>query len=142
MPPSLADTIRVPDMIVGSEAIAANFSDRVVPRLGVEGYALRTVDLEVAVRGGFFYEQTPVPDQTGISNLLDNDRWVFSAGAGLSLINLRPLIDGFLSFDLHLTYGFLPERITRKASAVDPIGDYRASGHMFGGGLTMEIGLR
>ncbi len=142
VPPALAGTIRVPGTITGSTPIAANFEDRFVPRLGVEGWAFRNTDLEVAVRGGFFYEASPVPNQSGIANLVDTDRVAFSAGAGLRLINLRPLLDGFLSFDLHLQYAHLVERTFLKASPVDASGDYRAGGDTFGGGLTMELGFR
>jgi long-chain fatty acid transport protein len=142
VPPELADTIRVPGTIVGSEPIAANFQDRVVPRVGVEGLASSAANYELLVRGGAFYEHSPVPDQTGLSNLVDTDRLALSAGAGLRLTELRPVLDGWLSFDLHLQWALLPERIARKSSPVDPVGDWRASGHIFGGGLTMEVGFR
>ncbi len=142
VPPELADTIRVPGTIVGSEPIAANFQDRFVPRVGVEGLASSASNYELLVRGGAFYEHSPVPDQTGLSNLVDTDRLALSAGAGLRLTELRPVLDGWLSFDLHLQWALLPERIARKSSPVDPVGDWRASGHIFGGGLTMEVGFR
>lgn len=142
VPPELQGMIRVPDMIAGSQPIAAHFEDRFVPRIGLEGIALRSPALEVAVRGGGFYERSPVPEQGGITNLVDTDRVALSAGAGLRLTDLRPLIDGWLAFDLHLQWSILPERSTRKASPLDPIGDWRASGHMFAGGLTMEVGFR
>jgi long-chain fatty acid transport protein len=142
LPESLRDTIRVPSNIMGSRPIAANFSDRFVPRLGVEGLAFADTHVEVRVRGGFFYEQTPVPDQTGLTNLIDTDRWVWSVGLGLALIDLQPLINGSLSFDMHLSYAYLPVRTTRKASLVDTTGDYTAGGNMFIGGLTMELAFR
>ncbi|MDQ3032520.1 MAG: hypothetical protein M3Y87_08900 [Myxococcota bacterium] len=142
VPPELADRIRVPDMISGSEPVAANFEDRFVPRLGVEGLALSERGLDVTIRGGAFYESSPVPEQQGVSNLIDTDRIALSLGGGLRLTELRPLIDGWLSFDLHLQWSILPERTTRKASPVDPVGDWRAGGHFFQGGLSMEIAFR
>jgi long-chain fatty acid transport protein len=142
LPPELRDMIRVPGEIRGSSPIAANFEDRFVPRIGVEGIAVRDPALEVTVRGGAFYEQSPVPEQQGIANLVDTDRIALSAGAGLRLTQLRPLIDGWLAFDLHLQWSILPERTTRKLSAVDVVGDWRAGGHIFAGGLTMELGFR
>jgi long-chain fatty acid transport protein len=141
IPPELADTIFVPT-IRGSRPIAANFEDRFVPRIGVEGMAYQDPSMEFRVRGGFFYEASPVPQQTGITNLVDTDRLAFSAGAGLRLNNLRPLIDGFISFDLHLQYALLPYRAMQKTSLVDPTGDYVAGGHIFAGGLSMEVGFR
>jgi long-chain fatty acid transport protein len=142
LPPSLGDLIRVPGNIAGTRPIAARFSDRFVPRVGAEGLAFEDRHVAIRVRGGFFYEQTPIPDQTGLSNLVDTDRWVWSAGLGFALTDLRPLLDGTLSFDLHLAYAYLPDRVTRKASPVDPIGDYVAGGQMFVGGLTMELAFR
>ena len=141
VPPALANAIHIP-AIAGTSPIAANFSDRFVPRLGAEGLAFEDMHLALRVRGGFFYEQTPVPDQTGATNLIDNDRWVWSAGVGLALLDLRPLLDGTLTFDLHFSYAFLPDRTTRKTSLVDTTGDYVAGGHMFIGGLTMEVAFR
>lgn len=142
VPPELADTIRVPDMISGSDPVAANFEDRFVPRIGVEGLALSEPGLEVMVRGGAFYESSPVPEQSGVSNLVDTDRIALSLGGGLKLNDLRPLIDGWIAFDLHLQWSILPERTTRKTSPIDSVGDWRASGHFFAGGLTMEVAFR
>ncbi len=55
LPESLRDTIRVPSNIMGSRPIAANFSDRFVPRIGMEGLAFADTHVELRVRGGFFY---------------------------------------------------------------------------------------
>jgi long-chain fatty acid transport protein len=142
LPPSLANVIHLPSSIAGTVPIAANFSDRFVPRLGAEGIAYQDSHLALRLRGGFFYEQTPIPDQTGVTNLIDTDRWVWSAGVGLALVDLRPLLDGSLSFDLHLSYAYLPDRTTHKTSLVDPYGDYTAGGQMFMAGLTMEVAFR
>ncbi|WP_157069322.1 OmpP1/FadL family transporter [Sandaracinus amylolyticus] len=142
VPPELQDTIFVPDMISGSTPVAASFSDRFVPRIGVEGIAAREHGLEVTVRGGAFYEASPVPEQRGVSNLVDTDRLALSLGSGLRLDQLRPLIDGWIAFDLHLQWSILPERTTRKSSPVDPVGDWRAGGWFFSGGLSMEIAFR
>jgi long-chain fatty acid transport protein len=142
LPPSLASIIHLPSSIAGTTPIAANFSDRFVPRLGAEGIAYQDPHIALRLRGGFFYEQTPVPNQTGITNLIDTDRWVWAGGVGLSFLDLRPLIDGTLSFDLHLSYAYLPDRVTRKTSLVDTTGDYVAGGQMFMGGLTMEVAFR
>ncbi len=77
-----------------------------------------------------------------MSNLVDTDRIALSLGGGLKLNDLRPLIDGWIAFDLHLQWSILPERTTRKTSPIDSVGDWRASGHFFAGGLTMEVAFR
>lgn len=141
VPPALRDLVRVPSDIMGSVPMPANFQDRFVPRLGAEGVALREPGVELLIRGGFFYENSPAPTQAGYTNLIDTDRWAFSAGAGVHLDQLRPFLPGFLNFDLHFQYAYFPERTMTKASLVDPTGDYRVSGDGFTGGLTMEVGF-
>jgi long-chain fatty acid transport protein len=141
IPPELRDLVRPPAEIQGSEPVPPRFEDRLVPRIGLEALVFSERRLEVTVRGGTFYESSPVPEQRGITNLVDCDRLAINVGAGLRLSELRPLIDGWLAFDLHLQYSLLPERTARKQSAVDPVGDWRASGHLFAAGLTMEVGF-
>lgn len=142
LPPELAGVIDVPDSIASSRPIPAGLHDRFVPRVGAEVSAIDDEDLGLSFRGGYYYENTPIPEQTGFANLVDADRHVFSIGAGLALRDLEPLIDGFVTFDAHFQYSFLPERVTRKSSLVDPAGDYRAGGHIFSGGLTVEVGFQ
>lgn len=141
LPPELREIIFVPSSIAGSTPIAANFSDRWVPRLGIEGLALNDPGVEVRVRGGFFYENSPIPDQSMLTNLVDNDRLAFSTGLGLRLDELRPFLPGFLSFDVHFQYSYLPFRTTRKTSLVDPTGDYVSGGHIFAFGMNVAVGF-
>lgn len=141
VPEALRDMIRVPDSIVGTSPQPALFQDRFVPRLGVEGVVLRDRMVELRGRGGFYYENSPVPNQSALTNLIDTDRYTFSLGAGVRLDDLRPLIPGFLQFDFHFAYSFLPERTMTKASLVDPVGDFRGMGNIFAGGATVEVGF-
>ncbi|MGE3636492.1 MAG: OmpP1/FadL family transporter, partial [Sandaracinaceae bacterium] len=138
VPPELMGMIMVPDSITPGMPVDPFFQDRVVPRFGVEWMALHDENVEVDIRAGYFYENTPVPEQRGYTNLVDTDRHAFSLGAGLELFQLRPLLPGSLAFDVHLQYSFLPERAMRKVLTTDAIGDYVASGHIFAGGVTME----
>jgi len=71
-------------------------------------------------------------------DLVDTDRHAFNLGAGLELFQLRPVLPGSLSLDLHVQYSFLPERAMRKVLTVDAVGDYVAQGHIFAGGVTIE----
>jgi long-chain fatty acid transport protein len=143
VPPELEDTIRVPEGGIpelGPEA--ANFQDRVVPRVGVEVTPYRDADLALQLRAGYFYEHSPAPAQvTTRTNLVDTDRHTWSLGVGVDLFSLRPLLPGWLSLDAHLTYSWLPERVMVKESPIDPVGDYVAWGHIVAGGLTMEAGF-
>ncbi|MFO0712240.1 MAG: hypothetical protein U0353_20485 [Sandaracinus sp.] len=141
VPESLRDMIRVPESIMGSSPQPALFQDRFVPRIGAEGVILRERMVEMRGRGGFFYENSPVPNQVSLTNLIDSDRFVFSLGLGLRLSDLRPLLPGFIQADFHFQYSLLPERVMTKTSLVDPVGDFRASGQIFAGGATIEVGF-
>ncbi len=138
VPPELADSIVIPPL-ENTDTVPANFSDRVVPRIGVEWRPYADTDVAVDLRAGYFYENSPAPVQADVYNLVDTDRHAWSAGAGLELRSLRPLLPGSLRFDLHLQYGFLPARRMIKTSPIDPTGDYVAQGHVFVGGLTTEV---
>ena len=64
-----------------SRAATQSFRDTWTPRVGVEWRALPWL----LVRGGYAYIFSPVPRQTGMTNLLDADRSVISAGIGFDL---------------------------------------------------------
>jgi long-chain fatty acid transport protein len=113
-----------------------HFHDIVVPRLGMEWLAREDDARRVFVRGGYHYEPSPAPEQTGESNFIDNDKHTFSLGAGLELRHgLGEIIPRPLSFDLSLALTSLVPRDHHKESAVDPIGDYRSGGHVWQMGL-------
>jgi long-chain fatty acid transport protein len=111
------------------------FHDIVIPRLGVEWRARENQRLSVDVRGGYSYEPTPVPGQVGESNLVDCDKHTFSAGVGLEIGKLEPILSLPLSLDVHFSATYLAERTTTKLSPIDPVGDYRADG------VILQIGL-
>ncbi len=85
----------------------AGFADTVSPRLGVE--------LELAsgnhVRAGLGWVPSPVPDQTGRTNYVDNDRLIASVGASYRFEALsQPL-----QLDWSLQFHTLLRRETKKA---------------------------
>lgn len=55
-----------------------DFADTLSPRLGAEW----NYDQDLRVRGGVAWEPTPVPEQTGRTNYVDNERLLASIGAG------------------------------------------------------------
>ena len=144
VPPELMDFIEVPDEIASTRGLTneeLGMSDRWVPRIGIEARAAETDALALDVRAGYFFESSPMPEQSGPYNLIDTDRHAMSLGAGLVLTDLEPTVSGFLSIDLHLQYSILPERLMEKRSLVDTFGDYRARGSIFAAGLTTELGF-
>jgi long-chain fatty acid transport protein len=141
VPPELEGMIMIPGSFPVLTEEAANFSDRVVPRIGVEVTPYRTRDIVVRTRAGYFYENSPAPEQMDYTNLVDTDRHAFSLGLGMDVLSLRPVLPGWLSFDAHFMYGYLPDRTMIKSSPIDAVGDYVARGHVFAGGLTIEAGF-
>lgn len=113
-----------------------NFHDIVVPRLGLEWAALRSARRDVHVRGGYVYEPTPVPEQVGETNFIDNDKHTLSIGAGLTLRNFSAILLRPLCIDAFLAMTILEPRAHEKISPVDAIGDYRSSGHILQAGIS------
>lgn len=115
------------------------FVDIIVPRLGMEWVAADSGKRALALRAGYQYEPTPTPEQMGESNFIDNDKHTLSFGAGLTLRKVSSIMPRPLSFDAFFAVTTLTEKSHRKLSSVDTIGDYRADGRVFQGGVTMRV---
>ena len=137
-PPGLE--LDLPTEIKPTEPIAPHFEDRLVPRIGVEWllpWPREGALFRATVRGGYVFEKSPVPPQSGVTNFVDTDRHTFTLGAGLCLD--RP---PFVTLDLHFLYSLLPERVTLKENPSDLVGDYRQNGSMVGIGTTLGAAFR
>ncbi len=64
------------------------FSDTWSPRVGFEYRGVKREAFNLVFRGGYAYDPSPVPEQTGWSNFLDGDKHIFSTGVGLELKQL------------------------------------------------------
>ncbi len=62
------------------------FSNTWSPRLAVAQRVALGKTASAELRAGVAYEATPVPEQTALSNVWDNARWVASVGYGLSAL--------------------------------------------------------
>lgn len=60
------------------------FEDIFVLRAGLEWHAELPADFGLTPRAGFTWEPTPVPEQRGIHNYLDSDRFITAAGLGVN----------------------------------------------------------
>lgn len=129
--------IDLPEDVRNTELVDLHFSDRVVPRIGVEWYLPGFKDknkndiVRIPLRVGYFLEKSPVPSQAAETNFVDADRHTGSFGVGVEV----PLIH--LGLDVHGAISGLPERITLKRSAADLVGDYRVRGEMLNIGATL-----
>ena len=122
--------------------IPPKFENRVVPRIGAEvRLPLGTRGHELALRGGYFYERSPIPPQNSGTNFVDSDRHAFSAGVGIKLHHVIDELPGDIRFDVHAMFSYLPERVTQKESAADLIGDYRAGGTIWSVGTMLSVGF-
>ena len=143
--PPPGTSLDLPDAPAPTRIIAPEFVDTVVPRFGVE-YRVPLGDegegsVELPVRAGYAYEASPVPDQSGETNLIDADRHTLTLGAGVAWNRPCDEITGALTLDVHGTFSVLPERVVLKSSPADFVGDYRASGTIFGFGTTAGLGF-
>ncbi|NUP09044.1 MAG: hypothetical protein HOW73_23585 [Polyangiaceae bacterium] len=129
--------VELPGELRQTDLLDLHFSDRIVPRLGVEWYlpGFNTPEgtpiLKVPLRFGYVYEKTPVPDQTRSTNFVDADRHTISCGIGVEV----PIVH--LGLDVHAAVSALPETTVLKTSAADLTGDYRAEGEMLNVGATL-----
>ncbi|MCA9772812.1 MAG: outer membrane protein transport protein [Myxococcales bacterium] len=108
-------------------------------RLGAE-YEFPT-DLPVihtmAVRAGYYFEPSPVRDQSGPTNLLDNDKHVLSAGFALSFFDPFKILVEPLYLNISAQAHLLENRKTRNDG--DPLfGPFETGGYLLGGSVTLE----
>jgi long-chain fatty acid transport protein len=144
--------VELPEQPAPAVVAPPDFRDRIVPRFGVEYRGLgfgaerdvRGRDeklplFQLPLRAGYVFEASPVPDQVGITNYVDNDRHSFTIGVGGVLNAPIEELPGSVQLDLHGMFSLLPERVVLKDNAADFIGDYRADGTMVGGGASMRM---
>ena len=96
--------------------------DTWTPRVGVEWRAFGGQWTDIWVRGGYAYEPTPFPEQTGATNYLDDNRHILSAGAGVSLRKLPWIgeLGRTFHFDLGFQYNLIESSVHHK-SRVNPL---------------------
>ncbi len=105
-----------------------NFSDILVPRLGVE----RSLSKSLQVRGGLAHRQSPAPtpDPTGRANLLDSS--VTSLSLGLGYLYRGGTIGFFARFH------HMAERRVRKEIPEEADLEYRFGGALFDAGISAK----
>jgi len=91
-------------------------SDTWSPRVGAEYRVHKGERTDVWVRGGYAFEPSPFPEQSGNTNYLDDNRHLFSAGVGVSLKGLPVLREkgGVAHFDIGFQYNLIESTMHRK----------------------------
>lgn len=114
---------------------SAGFKNTFAVRFGGEYSPLKAL----AIRAGFGWVQSPVPAQTGVTNLLDGDRFTGSFGLGFDAAGVGgPPI----AIDFHLAYGWILEnRDAKTAVNLDNPGYPYVSGKggVLNSGLTFKV---
>jgi long-chain fatty acid transport protein len=140
-PPGLLPQTPAPTVV-----LPPNFHDRFVPRFGLEWRIPLTRQGAhghvLSLRGGYFFERSPAPEQTGDTNFVDADRHAFSLGMGIRLHDIVDEIPGDVRFDTHVQYSYLPDRDHAKLSPTSLVGDYRAGGHIWSLGAILGLDFR
>ncbi len=122
----------------GSGNAGAGFDDTIMPKLGAE-YSWRTKKSafkQWALRSGYFYAPTPVPDQSGNTNFADSDRHGISFGFGTSVTNpwaaaSDKIEQDWIDFDLYVQLNHLVRRDIIKTNALS----LGAPGYTTGGNI-------
>lgn len=80
------------------------------------------------VRGGWKYRPTPIPDQTGLTNMVDNNTHI--GGLGVTWLFQDPMAWSEEPVDFHLSWQghFLEPRNTFKKYGDNEMGDWRSEG--------------
>lgn len=128
----LNDLVHVPE---APRLPAPQFHDILVPHLGAEWIAARRSQVTWRLRGGYVFEPTPTPAQSGAMNFVDSDKHTVSAGVGAELRGLTSIVPRPIDVDLYAAYTTMTDRIVRKISPADRVGDYRAGGSIWQVGL-------
>ncbi|GIW73356.1 MAG: hypothetical protein KatS3mg102_2898 [Planctomycetota bacterium] len=129
-----------------------DFDDALVPRAGIEWRASDAV----ALRAGYWFQPTPIPEQRGETNLLDNDKHVFTLGVGWTwwstherffrspdgTIQARSEDRRVLSLDAFVQWHHLVERRVdkRDPAASGGVGaSHRHGGEILHGGVQLAV---
>jgi len=87
-------------------------------------------------RGGYAYDPTWVPEQTGLTNFMDSDHHVASFGAGIRVGDPFDVIEGPISLDAFLQLQKMVERTHTKSP--DVIEDGIPAGYPADGEITVD----
>jgi long-subunit fatty acid transport protein len=99
------------------------YQDTLVWRAGVEWRPLEPL----ALRAGYQFRPTPVPDQTSGTNIVDANAHVVALGLGVTF-RLPLVFNQPITADLGYQAQLLEQRAAIKTNPQDEVGDWTASG--------------
>ena len=142
---ALSVNIGISPSILQVQPPALGFGDTFSPRFGVERTVALGSQTEIALRGGYRFEPTPIPDQTRLSSLMDADRHVVGIGAGLRIEPTchgrpHPVVRAW-TLDASLVWNHLVGRETRKIDPASPGGDFTVDGEVLAAAVMTGVDL-
>lgn len=99
------------------------FVDILIPRIGLE----YRIGENFTARAGYFFRPTMVPEQNGLTNLLDGPTHVISAGLGVSFMSPLGALAEPVRIEAVFQHGFVGSRDAQK-SAANPLPSYSYGG--------------
>ncbi len=117
------------------------FDDTWTPSVGVEYLPIKNDAWEAAVRGGYRFRPTPVPEQKYINNYLDADTHVMSAGLGGKAFRLWKHLPDKLAVDGFFQYHYSQPRTYHKEFATSTIGDIEFEQSWYNIGASLTLGF-
>jgi long-chain fatty acid transport protein len=115
-----------------------DFKDVMVLHFGGEYLLNPGAQTQYTARGGYRFDPSPAPEQTGVTNYVDNDKHTLSAGLGLGISDIS-ILTAPLLLDFMIASTYMPTRSHHKTSAIDPVGDYRANGWIWQFALNSKV---
>lgn len=135
----LLDLQRLNPTLVRSEIETTKFDDTVTNRLGAEYRLHPATGMTIALRTGYIYEPTPVPPQTGATNLMDSDKHVFSAGVGFETESAGEVLTKPASLDAFSQIHVLTRKLVTKNDIASPVPPYWFDGTIYTLGLAVTL---
>jgi long-chain fatty acid transport protein len=126
--------------LVATDVPVASFEDTVSARVGAE-YRHAPADAKTwwALRGGWGYLPSPVPEQTGLTSFADGDRMLVTLGAGVTLADWRPILLKPIDIDLGLQWQHVAHRLTVKDVEEFPGQAFSSGGEILHAGISSTI---
>jgi long-subunit fatty acid transport protein len=124
--------------LVQTDVPPAEFTNTLGGRLGAE-YVLGGKRTHYALRGGYAYIPSPVPEQTGLTSFADNDRHVVSLGFGIDLADWKPILTRPIELSVALQWHHLQSKLTVKDASQFPGEAFSSGGDIFHLGSSMTV---
>jgi long-chain fatty acid transport protein len=110
------------------------WNDTLTPRLGIEYQPISPL----ALRFGYYFDPSPIPEQIHASNYIDNDRHVFSLGAGYAFRDPTRTIRFPLRLNLMVQYLKMFDRDTQKGRDPNGVPYWPTSFESSGDGISVS----